>query len=172
MTLINDLKALYDALRAEKRARWNRQVPFGELITDRTENAIAYGFGEGTTCYESVFIFGDVTVGKNCWIGPNVILDGRGGLVIGDYCDISASVHIYTHDTVKRATSFGNAEEELSPVSIGSGVYIGPQSVISRGVTIGDQVVIGAKSYVDCDIPSRQRAWGIPARLQPPKAVS
>jgi acetyltransferase-like isoleucine patch superfamily enzyme len=48
----------------------------------------------------------DVTVGKNCWIGPNVILDGSGGgLFIGDYVDISAGVHIYTHDTVKRAIS-------------------------------------------------------------------
>ena len=32
-----------------------------------------------------IMIIGDVKVGKNTWIGPNVILDGSGGLEIGDY---------------------------------------------------------------------------------------
>jgi hypothetical protein len=36
-----------------------------------------------------------------------VILDGRGGLLIGDYVSISAGVQIYTHDTVEWSTSLG-----------------------------------------------------------------
>ena len=46
---------------------------------------------------------------------------------------------------------------------IGSGVYIGPNSVIAMGVTIGDCAVIGAMSFVKKDIPSRKKAWGCPA---------
>jgi acetyltransferase-like isoleucine patch superfamily enzyme len=105
-----------------------------------------------------------VTVGKNCWIGPNVILDGSGGgLSIGDYVDISAGVHIYTHNTVNRAISGGVAGVEYAPTRIGSRVYIGPQSVIQKGITIGDRVVIGAMSLVNRDVPSDSRVWGIPA---------
>jgi acetyltransferase-like isoleucine patch superfamily enzyme len=55
---------------------------------------------------------------------------------------------------------------ELAPVRIGSRVYIGPQCVIEKGVTIGDGVVIGAMSLVNRDIPSEARAWGIPATLK------
>ena len=112
----------------------------------------------------TILILGDVTTGKNCWIGPNVVLDGSGGeLHIGDHVDISAGVQIYTHDTVKRALSGGTAKVEYAPTRIGSRVYIGPQSVIEKGVTIGDGVVIGAMSLVNRDVPSNSRVWGIPA---------
>src|ERR1043166_5283233 len=146
------------------RLDFGRNVSTGDLLTDRWEIARDYGFGEGTSCYDNVLILGEVKVGKNCWIGPNVILDGSGGgLRIGDYVDISAGVQIYTHDTVQRVISGGTAPVEYAPTRIGSRVYIGPQTVISRGVTIGDRVIIGAMSFVCSDIPSDAKAWGIPA---------
>ena len=164
MELLESLRALIKALRREKREQYHRHVSVGDLLTDRLEIARDYGFGDGTSCYDNVLILGDVTVGKNCWIGPNVILDGSGGgLLIGDYVDISAGVHIYTHNTVKRAISGGVAGVEYAPIRIGSRVYIGPQSVIQKGITIGDGVVIGAMSLVSRDVPSGSRVWGIPA---------
>jgi acetyltransferase-like isoleucine patch superfamily enzyme len=164
MELLESLHALIKALRREKREQYHRHVSVGDLLTDRFEIARDYGFGDGTSCYDNVLILGDVTVGKNCWIGPNVILDGSGGgLLIGDYVDISAGVHIYTHNTVKRAISGGVAGVEYAPIRIGSRVYIGPQSVIQKGITIGDGVVIGAMSLVSRDVPSGSRVWGIPA---------
>ncbi len=84
---------------------------------------------------------------------------------IGDHVDISAGVHIYTHDTVRRCLSYGEAEIECGKVKIGSGCYIGPNSIIQRGVTIGDRVVIGALSLVNKDIPSNKKAFGSPARV-------
>jgi acetyltransferase-like isoleucine patch superfamily enzyme len=162
-----DLKAIQAALQDEKRKRFERRVPFGDLVTDRWENAKEYGFGEGTSCYDSVVILGDVTVGKNVWIGPNVILDGSGGLEIGDYVSISAGVQIYTHHTVSWALSAGAEEPQRKPTRIGSRVYIGPNSVIQMGVTIGDGVVIGAMSLVNKDVPSDSRVWGTPARIHP-----
>lgn len=153
-------------LQAEKIAKFNRRVALGDLVTDRWSNAREYGFGEGTSCYDNVLIIGDVRVGKNTWIGPNVILDGSGGvLTIGDWCSISAGVQIYTHDTVQRSITLGQAAIEQSPTSIGSGVYIGPNSIISRGVTIGDRAVIGAMSFVNSAVPEGARVWGSPARL-------
>jgi len=159
--------ALYQSLRSEKKAKFNRHVSFGDLFTDRWDTARYLGFGDGSSCYDNVLVLGDVAVGENTWIGPNVILDGRfERLEIGDYCSISAGVQIYTHDTVRWSISLGKEPEEHAPTKIGSGVYIGPNSIISMGVSIGDRAVIGAQSFVNTDIPEEARAWGSPARVQ------
>jgi acetyltransferase-like isoleucine patch superfamily enzyme len=160
------IKALQRALQSEKIETFKRRVSFGDLVTDRWENARQYGFGEGSSCYDNVLILGDVHVGEHTWIGPNVILDGSGGgLTIGDHCSISSGVHIYTHNTVRRSVSLGKEAAEYKPTSIGNGVYIGPNSVISMGVIIGDSAVIGAMSLVNSHIPARAKAWGCPARV-------
>ena len=166
MELRTSIRTLVADLRREMRKNFRRHVSVGDLLTDRWEIAGDYGFGEGTSCYDNVLILGDVKVGKHCWIGPNVILDGQGGLTIGDHCDISAGTQIYTHHTVARCLSGGIAAVDQAPVKIGSRVYIGPQCVIEMGVTIGDRVVIGAMSLVNRDIPSGARAWGIPATFK------
>ena len=166
---LKDIQTLHAQLRDQMKAEHKRQVSFGDLISDRWENAKAYDFGEGTSCYDNVLIIGNVKVGKNTWIGPNVILDGSGDLEIGDFCSISAGVQIYTHDTVEWSTSLGEASTDKNPTRIGSGVYIGPQTVIQKGVTIGDKAVIGACSFVNSDIPAGARAWGTPVKVQSDK---
>ena len=164
--MLNILKNLQKSLQAQKLEMFKRRVSFGDLITDRWENAREYGFGEGTSCYDNVLILGDVKVGEHTWIGPNVILDGSGdGLTIGDYCSISSGVHIYTHNTVRRSVSLGKEPVEYKSTRIGNGVYIGPNSIIGMGTTIGDSAIIGAMSLVNSDIPSRKKAWGCPARI-------
>ncbi len=158
------IRSLYAMLRELMQRRFKRHVSFGDLLTDRWETARALGFGEGTSCYDNVLILGEVKVGRQTWIGPNVVLDGSGGLEIGDYCSISAGVQIYSHHTVKWATSMGKDPVERAPVKIGSGVYIGPNAVIQMGVTVGDRVVIGAMSFVNRDVPAGARVFGCPAR--------
>jgi len=44
-------------------------------------------------------------------------------------------------------------------------VFIGASSIILPGVTIGDDVVIGAGSIVTSDIPARSVAFGVPAKI-------
>ncbi len=166
MELLAELRDLLAELRREKRERFGRHVSTGDLLVERAQIAREYGFGEGTTCYDNVLILGDVKVGKHCWIGPNVILDGSGGLSIGDYVDIIAGVQIYSHHTVRRVTSGGVAPIDHAATRIGSRVYIGPQSVIEMGVTVGSNVVIGAMSFVNRDIPDGARAWGIPVTIR------
>jgi acetyltransferase-like isoleucine patch superfamily enzyme len=164
MDLLTKVRALLAVLQQEMREKHQRHVSVGDLLTDRWETAKRLKFGSGTSCYDNVLIIGDVTVGSNCWIGPNVVLDGSGGLSIGDYVDISAGAQIYTHDTVRRATSGGVEPIDCAPTKIGSRVYIGPQAVIQKGVVIGDGAVIGAMSLVNSDVPPGARVWGIPAR--------
>jgi acetyltransferase-like isoleucine patch superfamily enzyme len=165
-TLIDLMRNARRQLAAELRARFARKVGLGDLIADRWETARELGFGEGSSCYDNVLVLGDVKVGREVWIGPNVILDGSGGLEIGDYVSISAGVQIYTHHTVRWALSGGQAPAERAPVRIGSRVYIGPQTVIQKGVTVGDGAVIGAMSLVTDDVPGGARVWGVPAKPQ------
>lgn len=161
---MNDFESFFQKKKLETKERFNRILPFGDYISNRWEKAEFCGFGEGTSVYDTSLIFGNVKVGKNCWIGPFTILDGSGGsLVIDDNCNVSAGVQIYTHDTVDRVI-YGRKVNKAD-VCIGKNVYIGPNVVISKGVMIGDYVVIGANSFVNIDIPSRSKAYGLPVKV-------
>lgn len=153
------------AARRRLHERFNRTLPFGDYVVDRWEKARELGFGEGTSIYDSSVVIGDVTVGRHTWIGPFTLLDGSGGLKIGDHCSISAGVQIYTHDTVQWAVSGGAEPPERAPTVIGSRCYIGPNVIVSRGVTIGDGCVIGANSLVRSSIPAGSKAYGTPCRV-------
>ena len=162
--LTEQLRELYDALRTETRERWNRDLPLEELLFDRWERARSLGFGEGSSIYHNSYVYGEVKVGRHTWIGPFTLLDGSGGLTIGDYNSISSGVQIYSHDTVAWAVTSGVAETERAPVVIGDAVYVGAQTVIAKGVSIGEHSVIGACSFVNRDIPPYTVAAGVPCR--------
>ncbi|HEX7021247.1 MAG TPA: acyltransferase [Trueperaceae bacterium] len=163
---LDELRRLYAECEAAVRAEWQRSLPLGELVVDRWERARRLGFGEGASIYDSAIVLGSVSVGSSTWVGPQVMLDGSGGLEIGSFCSISAGVQIYSHDTVAWAVTGGRVEAQRAPVRIGGRCYIGPLTVISRGVTIGDGCVIGAHSFVDRDLPSGSLAWGAPCRVR------
>lgn len=162
--LRDQLRELYEALRGDVRERWDRDLPLEELLFDRWERARSLGFGDGSSIYHNSYVYGDVRVGRNTWIGPFTLLDGSGGLTIGDGCSISSGVQIYSHDTVKWAVSAGKAAPERSPVEIGDFIYVGSQTVVGRGVTIGEHAVIGACSFVNRNIPAYTVAVGVPCR--------
>ena len=152
-------------VREQVRSEWARDLPIQELVDDRWERARRLGFGEGSSIYADSYVYGDVEVGAGTWIGPHTLLDGSGGLTIGNGCDISAGVQIYTHDTVRRVLSEGRIAVEHSAVSIGDHCHIGASAIIARGVSIGDHSVIGAAAFVNHDVPPYSVAAGVPARI-------
>ena len=160
-----DLLQLHRNLREELRKRWGRSLPFADELFDRWERAAFLGFGPEASIYDSSLVLGDIQVGEGTWVGPFTVLDGRGGLTIGKYCSISAGVQIYSHDTVKWALTGGKAREERSPTRIGDSCYIGPLSIVSRGVEIGDHTVVGAHSLVRKNVPPFSIVVGTPARV-------
>jgi acetyltransferase-like isoleucine patch superfamily enzyme len=162
--LLDQLRSVYDELRSDMRQKWHRDLPFEELLFDRWQRARQLGFGDGTSIYHNSYVYGDVQVGQRTWIGPFTILDGSGGLRIGSNCSISAGVHIFTHDSVQWAVTGGVAPYERAPVSIGDCCYIGSQTVVAKGVTIGSHCVIGACSFVNRDLPPFTIASGAPCR--------
>ena len=165
--LYGELTQLVAELRRDVDARWQRTLPMADYLVDRWEKAKALGFGERASIYDSAVVMGDVSVGEHTWIGPFTVLDGTGGLEIGSYCSVSTGVQIYSHDSVQWALSGGKAEIERAPTHIGSRCYIGPNAIITKGVTIGDGSIIGANSLVLHDVPPGSRALGNPARVTP-----
>ncbi len=164
MGLLEELSKLRNAQNADLKRKFNRDLPFNEVIGDRWQRANRLGFGEGSNIYDSSVVIGEVSVGKNCWIGPYTILDGSGGLAIGNYCTISAGVHVYTHDNLKNTISAGKCAVERETVTIGDNCYLGPHVIVSKGVKIGNCVVIAANSFLKKDATSNSIYAGTPAK--------
>lgn len=159
-----DFVYAYYQMRDDMKEKWNRVLPFGELVSDRWEKARYLGFGAGTSVYDNCIIIGDVEVGNHTWIGPYTLLDGSGGkLLVGNGCDISAGVQIYTHDTVLRCVSGGIIKTKQGDVVIGDKCYIAPMSVITRGVQIGDMCIVTTGSFVNRSYEARSIIAGCPA---------
>ena len=164
--LASNLDLLYKELRKKKKSEMARILPFNEYLVDRWEKAKFVKAGKNSSIYDSSYIYGDVVIGKNTWVGPFTLLDGSGGkLSIGDYCSISSGVQIYTHDSVKWAITGGKAKYEKDSVKIDNCCYIGPYSIILKGTKIGSHSIIGAHSFVNSDIPSNSIAVGTPAKV-------
>ena len=125
-------------------------------------------------------------IGTNCYIEPPFFSNWGGRNVhFGDniYCNFNTTLVDDTHIYVGDNTMFGpnvivataghpiNAElrskgyQYNAPVRIGKNCWIGAGALIMPGVTIGDDVVIGAGSVVTKDIPSGVVAVGNPCKV-------
>lgn len=107
---------------------------------------------------------GHLTIGPRVVIGPNTIVMCASEVKIGARSMISWNCSIF--DSIgHRLWLEGTGEAEIEePITIGNDVWIGPYSIIMKGVTIGDNCVIGAGSVVRRDVPSNSLVYGNPAR--------
>ena len=106
---------------------------------------------------------GRITIGSYCLICPGVRISSGSQITIGDNCMMASGVYITDadwHGIYDRA-SFGRA----LPVSISDNVWIGDRAMICKGVSIGDNSIIGAGSVVVNPVPANAIAAGNPARV-------
>jgi maltose O-acetyltransferase len=103
-----------------------------------------------------------ISIGKDCVIGENVVLDGRDKLIIGNHVDIASNVMIYNseHDINDE-----NFQAKSAPVIIEDYVFIGPRSIILPGVKVGRGAVIGAGAVVTKDVSALAIVGGVPAKF-------
>jgi acetyltransferase-like isoleucine patch superfamily enzyme len=91
-----------------------------------------------------------IRFGSNVVIGPGAILGGMGGIEIGAHVRISTGVLIETG-----GLDLGTGvpyKHKTSPITIGTGAWIGARAIILAGVSIGDYAVIGAGTVVTKDV--------------------
>lgn len=105
----------------------------------------------------------NIHIGKNVFINSDCKFQDQGGIFIGDGVLIGHKVVLATlnHDMSpeKRRGMYPK------PIKIGRNVWIGSNSTVLPGVTVGDNAVIGAGSVVTKDIPENTVAAGNPARV-------
>lgn len=114
------------------------------------------------------WIVGEPEIGVGCWIGAFTVIDGSGGLTIGEGCDISAGAQIYTHSTVRRVLSERSEGIDRAATTIGAHTHIGAGAIVLMGSTVGDHCVVAAGALVPQHtvIPPWSIAVGIPARIE------
>ena len=54
----------------------------------------------------------------------------------------------------------GEKRKDIQSTRIGDGVFIGPNSIIQKGVNVGDKAIIGAMSFVNKNVPSFAKYYG------------
>lgn len=106
-----------------------------------------------------------IHVGKRFFANFNWVVLDEGLVTIGDDCFIGPNVSIYTACHSTDPEERNSRREWALPVTIGNNCWIGGSVTILPGVTIGDNVSIGAGSVVVKDIPSNSVAVGNPAKV-------
>ena len=107
--------------------------------------------------------------GKNIHVGENVFINAcchfqdHGGVTLGDGCQIG-------HNVVFATLNHGLQPEERgitypAPIVLGKNVWVGSNSTILQGVTIGDNAVIAAGAVVTKDVEPGTIVGGVPARF-------
>lgn len=86
---------------------------------------------------------------------------------IGDNVDMNHNFSIYTHDYASGVFRhvYGEVVNSSGAVRIGNNVYFGTDCTILKGVTIGDNCIIGAGSIISRSIPSNSVAVGNPCKV-------
>jgi len=110
---------------------------------------IELGSNVAMNSYCCILDGGKVKFGNDIWVGPN--------------CEIISSGH--SVDPVRRKTGYGYA----NPILIENNVYIGSRVTIvcseKKGITIGENSVIGSGTVVTKDVPKNVLVAGNPCKI-------
>jgi acetyltransferase-like isoleucine patch superfamily enzyme len=152
--------------------RWHSDGPFflgrGLELKIEPRGEIRFGrfvwIGDGTKirCHEGAVEIGDKTV-----MGQECTISAYQRVRIGDECVIAdrAMFIDFDHGIVEVDRPIRLQGIYKRDVEVGNNVWIGYGACILRGVSIGDNSVIGTNSVVTKDVPANAVVGGIPARI-------
>jgi acetyltransferase-like isoleucine patch superfamily enzyme len=109
-----------------------------------------------------------VKIGKNVrFTGKDISFGSEPFLIeIGDHCTITPGVKFQTHDGgVALFRKEYPGLNVFGHIKIGNHVFIGEDAMIMYGVTVGNNVVIGARSVVTKDVPDNSVVVGVPGKV-------
>jgi acetyltransferase-like isoleucine patch superfamily enzyme len=120
--------------------------------------------GDGTKirCHE-----GEVRIGDKTVLGQECTISAYQHVSIGEQCILADRVMLIDFDhnvaDVERPIRVQGIYKQ--DVRVGSNVWIGYGAQILRGVTVGDNAIIGASAVVTRDVPANAVVAGVPARI-------
>ncbi len=141
---------------------------------DKRQKLLKEMFAEiGEGCYieppfHSNFGGGHVHFGKYVYANFNLTMVDDTHIYVGDYTMFGPNVTVATAGHPILPELREKAYQYNMPVHIGRNCWIGSGAVILPGITIGDNVVVGAGSVVTKDLPSNVVAVGNPCRVLRP----
>jgi acetyltransferase-like isoleucine patch superfamily enzyme len=89
-------------------------------------------------------------------IGAFTYINAQYNVIIEDYVQVGSHCSIYSVSTI---------DDKRGKVHLGKNCRIGSHCVVMPGVTIGENAVVGAMSFVNCDVPPNTVVAGIPAKI-------
>lgn len=98
----------------------------------------------------------NLRLGYKTDIGAFTYINAKNGVVIEDFVQIGSHCSIYSVSTI---------DNKEGQVKLRKNCKIGSHSVVMPGVTIGENSIVGAFSFVDKDIPDNVIAVGVPAKV-------
>lgn len=116
-------------------------------------------------------VTGDVTIGKNCYIGPGAALRGDWGkIILEDGCNVqeNCTLHMFPGLTVllKEGAHIGHGAI-IHGATIGRNCLVGMNSVLMDHVLLGDESIVGALTFIKEgeNIPPRSVVVGNPGKI-------
>ena len=149
------------------------------IVNNKTRSQVIIGKNV-TIVSAKIFAFdlGKIIIGKYSYIGKNMQIDSCVNVKIGNYCMISNNVLIQDHNSHpikkierrKQLIELQNRptnvyESANKKIIIGDDVWLGTDSTILKGVTIGNGSIIGARAVVTKNIPPNSIVAGNPAKI-------
>ncbi len=176
---------IYDARDSELRKQQNRAKNLMRQYNNLpTENLDERGrvltelfgqFGKNARVNQPIYVdYGyNIHLGNNSFLNMHCTLLDTAPIIIGECTMVGPDVKIYTAvhalDGAERfwqePDGIAAVKTQTLPVCIGNYTWIGGGSIILPGVTIGDNVVIGAGSVVTESIPDNAIACGNPCKI-------
>ncbi|GGE54295.1 nodulation protein [Agaricicola taiwanensis] len=108
----------------------------------------------------------NISIGCGAFLNFNCVLLDIMPISIGDGTQVGPGVQILTADHPRDPAPRREGLEFGRAISIGANCWIGGGALIMPGITIGDDVIIGAGAVVTRDVPSGATAVGNPARVR------
>lgn len=98
----------------------------------------------------------NLVLGYKTDIGSFTYINAKNKVVIEDYVQIGSHCSIYSISTI---------DNKEGKVILKKNCKIGTHSVVMPGVTVGENSIVGAFSFVTKDIPDNTLAFGVPAKV-------
>lgn len=126
---------------------------------------------ESSFIHPQAAVTGNVIIGKNVYVGPGAAIRGDWGeIIIEDGCNVqeNCTIHMFPGKTMvlKAGAHIGHGAI-IHGANIGANSLIGMNAVIMDDVTVGDECIVGALSFIKAgtQIPNRKMVVGNPAAI-------